>query len=389
MSVASTIASLARLSHCSDSDSPHYAKTSRAIVFFAFVLISVLNNCDAISFGVEPAQEPCEERLVAQLQKALTEKGIAGWRDRLQERKDFSIYEETEVRIAGSVKGWLMTAGCSYAMDTILLWVKSIGKGSQIQIALSGSGVPGEFLNVQKVGDFDGDGSMEALVVRTGGAGMYYHYPILLRLGADEKWRVLYEATESFFYGSTEVLPAGMNRKLRLAITSVDKHGPWAFVQCTLCSHPYKREEFSLNDGRLELDKRSPVLRPLATVSDLIMAARNRNVDDAYRLFASGATFEGSKIDDKEWLKASLTKSRLAAVDGDCYEKTEDKKQEIVTETVQGKKVAILGGTSEPSNLIRFECPTGEVGAEYTAEVVSEGKAYLIKSLTLDRLRKY
>jgi hypothetical protein len=367
---------------------PH-AGTFRALLSITVLLITALPYGDLVSSAQQVSKEPCEKRLVTRLQKARTEKGDLDWRDRFQEGKDFSIYDETEVRIAGSLKGWFITAGCSDAMGTILVWVPSSGTGRQIQAPLSLLGDSWDFLNVQKVGDFDGDGSMEALVVQTGGAGMYYHYPILLRLGADERWQVIFASKDSFFYGSTEVLPAGLNRTIRLAITSVDRDAPWAFVECTLCSHPYKREEFSVLAGRLELLMRAPILWPLASVSDLIMAARNHNVDEAYRLLATGAIYEGTKIDNKESLTTALTISRLAAVDGDCYEKKEDKKQEIVTETVQGKKVAILGGTSEPSNLIRFECPTGEIGAEYTAEVVPEGKTYLIKSLTLDRLRKY
>jgi hypothetical protein len=125
---------------------------------------------------------------------------VQRWADSFKGQKHLSVYESTEVN-ANGVKGWLITAGCSTSRGTVLVWISSNrGEGPKVEAPLTSLGDGWwDFLSVEKIGDFDRNGTVEALLVATGGAGMYYHYPILLRLGRDGHWNILYAEADSVF----------------------------------------------------------------------------------------------------------------------------------------------------------------------------------------------
>lgn len=207
-----------------------------------------------------------------------------------------SCYQEAQIELTAGAKGWLITANSSDSSKTDLIWVVDQAGNMSLQKPLDEvkeENQEWDFLDIDSIFDFDRDGSLESLVIGTGGGGMYYHYPIILRLGAKGNWEVLFAPDKPFFYGTTKLLSTDSDGRIRLAITSVDRDAPWAFLNCSLCSHPFKREIYSLVNSKLQVSSKSPVAYPLATVSDLILAVQSNSLAISYGYFSNNATVGG------------------------------------------------------------------------------------------------
>jgi hypothetical protein len=309
----------------------------------------------------------------------------------------FSCYQSAQVDLAGGTKGWLATVSSSDLSSdlfkTVLIWVVDQRGNTRTQMPIDvvkKEDQRWDFLEIHDIFDFDADGSLEALVVGTGGAGMYFHYPMLLRLN-DGKWEILFRPDKPFFYGVTELLPKDSQGRIQLAITSVDQHASWAFSDCSLCPHPFAREIYSLINGKLYLNSSSPVAYPLSVVSDLILAAQSNSFVAAYKYFSGDATVGGVQIKDEASLEAALKKIHLPETKWRCHGGYEEEKELPSTTTIQGKKVAILGGTPV-WDVVRFECfagDGGEFGYLYSARVRKEADRFVIFSVDLLDTVKY
>ena len=322
----------------------------------------------------------CSLRLREAAQKAITAKGVNRWREDFTKSTGISLYDERRVS-QNSLKGSLAIAGCADSLRSVLLWISVDDSHSKVQIVLDGVA---DFLHVKHIGDFNNAGSLKALVIGTSGAGMYYHSPMILQLKAG-MWLLIAEPEKPFFYGSTQILPAGPDGNIRLAVIYVDEDAPWAFTQCSLCSHPYRRDVYAVKDGVFLLMQKKSVSYPLSVISDLILDGQEQRIHTAYQLFKTDAVIQGKTVRSREALTAALADIKLNAI-GDCH--LESGQGILATETIQGKKVVGIGSRSKPSN-VRFECLSAtntKMGLEYEATITESGGEYLISDLTLEEI---
>jgi hypothetical protein len=126
-------------------------------------------------------------------------------------------------------------------------------------------------------------------------------------------------------------------------------------------------------------------------VSDLILAAQSNSFATAYKYFSGDATVDGKQIKDEASLEAALKEIHLPETKWSCHGGYEEEKEPPLTTTIQGKRVAILGGTPI-WDVVRFECPagdSGEFGYSYSARVKKEADRFVIFSVDLLETVKY
>lgn len=144
---------------------------------------------------------------------------------------DITCYEAVEIELANGSSGWLVTVGYPGenpgSDETNLFWITDTDKGPVVHMPLESvkERLRGFFLDLEEAGDLDDDGALEVLAIGSGEGG-YFHHPIVLRLGSEGKWRILFISGKPFFYGFTHVLPPDVKGRTQLAVTSIDTDAP-------------------------------------------------------------------------------------------------------------------------------------------------------------------
>lgn len=344
---------------------------------------------------VQPQGErlDCNTLLTLEIQKAIATPEPSRWEEVLKGKPSITLYESVAVALPDGNAGWLATGGCRGDINTKLIWVVPRRTGSIVQLPLAHLKETGwNFLSVNAVGDFDKDGALEAFIVGTGGAGMYYHYPIILRLMRVGVWQVEFWAAEPFFFGATEILPPTADGKIQLALTSVDQDAPWSFEQCSFCEHPFKREVYVLAKGKLRLKSKQPVPSAASTLSDFLLGARERRFDDLFAHVSESATIAGNPVSTGSALQKVLDDLAITRQGTVCLEERAPEKEsqqkpaeQLPTVEIEGKNVVVIGHKEIEEGVIYFYCSGDEFKTEthYEARLKQAGQKWLLESLEL------
>lgn len=241
------------------------------------------------------ASEPsCSERLATALAAPQASPAQPDW-SVLRDVAAVSIEGPEPVTPWGGAPGFLFVVRCVDDFPQLVWWTPG-EETSTFRLPLERRTEEEEgrwnFLAIETVGDLDGDGTLEAFVVGTGGAGMYHHWPILVGIDA-EGARVLYAPEEPFFYGGSELLPSETQGKILLSVRSVDRDAPWAFSQPSVGPHPFVDQVLEISQGQAEVRERHPVASESQTLSDFILAVRSGLWREARAFLADDGTIAG------------------------------------------------------------------------------------------------
>ena len=249
-----------------------------------------------------------------------------------------------------------------------LLWVRNSEKGPLFEMPLAGKKAGWEFLDIGQIADVDGDGRTEILIVGTGGAGMYFHYPIVLRITLSGRLKVIFHQKPPLFYGDSEILrdPA---HGLVIDIVAVDRERPWVFSDCSMCTHPFKKERFEIDGGVGRRIRREQIFSPLGLLSDFLLAAGRGKHARAFGYLIEGAQVDSVAVSDKETLTASPTWKGLTRTRGDLTCTETHLETAIGSTEKAGKKITVIE-IERPDDFIRFSClGDGAFSGAFEAEI--------------------
>ena len=287
------------------------------------------------------------------------------------------------IQVAPGVTGHLLACRDQVHYTSLITWIIPGGDKPVVQFPLGLSADQDEFFDLVQQGDFTGKGAQHALLAGISGAGMYFITPYVLSLQPDHRWKLTYTVHEALFFGSFKAL-APTDGKITLEMISVDRKARWAFMNCSMCAHPYKRAVVALANGIAERLSREPVIDHNYRMSQLLLALKDKNDAALADLLAPEAQIMGQPGQ----ASAAELAARLGLAEDQGYVVATNTTDAIETAEIQGRKVAVLPSKEPAYDRARFAILTFENDEEvrHTFEVVFVQQGNQVRIVQVSKL---